>query len=84
MEGATFHDRRYQWYHVVNGLIVRLLTNEVLREAHNKVVPVEQSDREDQDMFAERISKAARMCQHVLGNDDRNSFFTQGFRTAVR
>lgn len=59
-------------------------TEEVLREAHNKVARVEKSDREDEVIFAERISKAVRLCRHVFSKDGLINYYSQGFRRAVR
>lgn len=42
---------------MLNALLGRFITDEVLREAQDKVGRVEQSGLDDEAMFSERISK---------------------------
>lgn len=61
----------------------KVFTDDELHEVHDKVAPAEQYDREDELMFTERISKAARLCRHVFRNDALINYYTQGARMEV-
>lgn len=72
------------WPHVVNALIRRFLTDDVLRSAYDAVARAEQMDEEDEAQFADRVSKASRLCRHVFGRHELVNYYVQGLNTAVR
>lgn len=70
--------------HVVHALLRRFPSDVVLRKAHDAVSRAGQRNGEDEAEFAERISKAARLCRHVFRKEELINYYVQGFRTAVR
>lgn len=72
------------WLHVVNALLRRFVTDEELRKAHDTIEREEQSDRQDEGKFAERISKTTWPCCHMLTRDELENFHVHGLKTAIR
>lgn len=48
------------------------------------MIRTEQSKSEDDTQFAEQVSKAARICRHVLSKETLVNYYVQGPWTAVR
>lgn len=69
---------------MVDALLRRLLTDEVLKRAQDAVSGAEQSDREIESKFVERVSKAARLCCHVSSKGELVNYYVQGLRPAIR
>ena len=72
------------WPFVVNALIRRFLTRDVLREAHDKVVTARQMEGEDELAFCNRVEKDSRVCRFVFDPADVSNAFVSGLNDAVR
>lgn len=68
----------------MNALLTRFLANEVLLSSHYSVARSEQTGREYEDKFGERLSKAARLCHHVSTKDELVNCYVQGLGMSVR
>ena len=72
------------WPFVVNALLERFLTRDVLREAHDRVVNARQMDGEDEVAFAQRVDNAARACRYVFDPAEVTNYFVSGLRDSTR
>ena len=54
------------WPYVINAMIRRFLTEEVLQEAFDEVDRAKQLDTEDEMQFAQRMLENSRKCCHVF------------------
>lgn len=55
----------------------------MLSKAHDSITRLEQTEREDEGQFSERISKAAWICRHVFTRDDLVNYHVHELKTAV-
>lgn len=77
----TFDQRSCPY--VIQALLRSLPTDEVLRKVHGAVARAEHTDREDEEKFAERSSKAARIFRHVFKSDELVHLYVHGPKNAV-
>lgn len=59
-----------EWSHIVQALLGRILTDEVICKVHDEIERVAQSDRLDKVKFAKGISEVAWLQPHVFKRDD--------------
>ncbi len=72
------------WPYVINMLLERFLSDDVLEEAHDEVTRAVQRDREDEMDFAQRILDASRVCRHVFTPTQLVNNFVRGLKEATR
>ena len=72
------------WPQVINALLRRFLTDDVLQAAFDSVSRATQGEKEDEGSFAERISKSSRQCRHEFTRIDLVNYYVRGLHPATR
>lgn len=68
---------------VVHALICRLITEEVLKEAHEVVTIANQGENEDEAAFGVRVMKEPRHCRHVFTSMVLVNMYVRGLITEI-
>ena len=72
------------WPYLIQELIKRCLTDDVLQSAYDRVPDARQKENEDENTFADRIAKAARDCCNVFQDGELVKYFIRGLLSARR
>ena len=72
------------WPHVVQTLIKRFLTDDVLHTAYDAVTTVTQKSNEDENQFADRISDLVRDCAGVFTDREVVQYYARGLSPLIR
>lgn len=76
--------RSCAWPHIIDALLKRFLTDDVLQEAYNSVTRAGQREGEDEAKFAVRLSSSSRLCRHVFRKADVVNYYLCGLKPSVR
>ena len=72
------------WPAVVDMLIKRYLTDDVLQDALDEVTRATQRPGEDVEAYAERIAKAVSTCSDVFTSADMTNHFIRGLKESIK
>ena len=83
MWGAN-QETRKSWPAVVNMLIKRYLTDDVLQDALEEVTRASQRPGEDVEVYAERLARSASACNDVFSPADMTNHFVRGLNESIK
>lgn len=72
------------WPFVINALLRRFLSDDVLQEAYDGVSRAVQREKEDETAFATRVMDASRVCRHVFTPSELVNAYVRGLHEATR
>lgn len=75
--------RRCEWPHIIDALLKRFLTDDVLQGSYNAVTRAEQREGEDEERFEVRLSTSSRFYSHVFRKADVVNYYLCGLKPSV-
>ena len=81
---GTISSNQVCWPVLVNSLLERYATNDVLEEAYDNVVHIAQRANEDELAYADRLREASLRCPNVFTEQQLMNFYMKGLQKPIQ